>query len=88
MNIAERLECGVAYSDWGEAFGEGNPPALVMPENESESVAVDPFTRGDVVEIYGISEGENDEDSWVLAGRLLDGRHFYLTAWCDYTGWD
>jgi len=45
------------------------------------------FTRDDVVEIYGIQEGENDADPWRVYGLLKDGRYFYLEAGCDYTGW-
>lgn len=47
----------------------------------------DGYTREDVAELAGISEGENDGDHWVCYGRLHDGRWFYLNAWCDYTGW-
>lgn len=49
---------------------------------------VDPFNREDVVDIEGISEGENDERDWLVCGRLRDGRFFFLAAGCDYTGWD
>lgn len=33
------------------------------------------------------SEGYNDGDSWICAGTLVGGEYFFLTAWCDYTGW-
>jgi len=46
------------------------------------------FTREDVKKIYGLREGQNDGDRWLLYGLLKDGRYFYLEAGCDYTGWD
>ena len=48
----------------------------------------DGFTREDVVEIIALDEGQNDGDSWLLYGKLADGNYFFLSAWCDYTGWD
>lgn len=51
-------------------------------------VYADGFGIKDVEHIEGSDEGENDEQSWIAYGRLKDGRWFYLTAWCDYTGWD
>lgn len=44
--------------------------------------------RNDVAEIYASDLGENDEQSWCIYGKLNDDRYFYLSAWCDYTGWD
>lgn len=46
------------------------------------------FTRADVVEVIAKSDGENDERSWLGFFRLRDGRYAFLTASCDYTGWD
>ena len=38
--------------------------------------------------VYAADEGENDGAAWICAGKLKDGSYFFLTAWCDYTGWD
>jgi hypothetical protein len=46
------------------------------------------FSLDDVAEVIKADEGQNDGDSWLAVGRLNDGRHFFLSAWCDYTGWD
>lgn len=35
-----------------------------------------------------MSEGERDERSWIVYGRLYDGRWFIARGSCDYTGWD
>lgn len=46
------------------------------------------FSIDDVETVLLESEGQNDGDSWLSFGRLKDGRYYFLTAWCDYTGWD
>lgn len=33
-------------------------------------------------------DGENDYYNWLFVLELLDGRFAYVSAWCDYTGWD
>jgi hypothetical protein len=68
----------------GEACGEDGPQAVVG----DEGVDLAPFDHTNVAEIIGSRQGCNDEESWRCAGRLNDGRWFYLDAWCDYTGWD
>ena len=46
------------------------------------------FSRDDVAEIIAIEEGYNDGDNWIGLFRLKDGRFGFLSAGCDYTGWD
>lgn len=46
------------------------------------------FGTSDVEAILGLREGENDGANWLMYGQLKDGRYFYLSAGCDYTGWD
>ena len=46
------------------------------------------FDISDVALVMAAEEGENDGASWIMAGLLKDGRFFFLTAGCDYTGWD
>jgi hypothetical protein len=46
------------------------------------------FTMEDVALILKASEGENDGQSWLAVGQLKNGLFFFLSAWCDYTGWD
>lgn len=71
--------------DWEQAFSFGGGRVMLAM---GSSVEAAPFTREDVVEIIGITAGENDGEPWEIAGRLADGRWFFLSAWCDYTGWD
>lgn len=79
--------------DWEEAFGYAGEPAAYNPTNirgalPNVTYELTPFSRIDVQKIYGYHEGEPDVDEWMIYGRLFDGRHFYLEAGCDYTGWD
>ncbi len=41
-----------------------------------------------VVEIIADSDGEADEANWLAILKLADGRFAFLSAGCDYTGWD
>jgi hypothetical protein len=81
------------YSDWKYAFAyAGEPDEYGSPDLReaipNSGVSLEPFTREDVVKIIGISEGENDGADWLCAGKLKDSRWFFLSAGCDYTGWD
>ena len=80
--------------DWQEAFGyAGDPTACYSGpckgvQSEEDEISTDGFSREDVVKIYAMEEGENDEAPWRIYGKLKDKRYFYLEAGCDYTGWD
>lgn len=77
--------------DWEEVFGEGsggNCTAIVPSKPPMDSTSVETFSREDVAEIRGLVEGEKDESSWIVWGRLKDGRFFFAEGSCDYTGWD
>jgi hypothetical protein len=69
--------------DWGEVFKYARP-ACPVPGSPASA---DPFTRGDVAEILGIANGDNDGPDWVGVFRLNDGRIAAVIAGCDYTGW-
>jgi hypothetical protein len=50
--------------------------------------SVEPFTTADIAETLAWAPGSGEEGGdWLWAGRLLDGRWAFLSAWCDYTGW-
>lgn len=80
--------------DWQEAFCYAGDPqgSYGLPDvrraHPTSSVSLDGFGREDVVKITALDEGENDGPEWVCLGKLRDGRWFYLSAGCDYTGWD
>lgn len=46
------------------------------------------FSTADIAIILKADEGCNDGDPWLAVGILKDGTFFFLSAWCDYTGWD
>ncbi len=46
------------------------------------------FHADDIDTILKYSEGENETKSWLLLVLLKNGRFGFLTAGCDYTGWD
>jgi hypothetical protein len=73
----------------------GNEPEFATCYNHPKvsaavgsTVSPDPFQRIDVAEVLGTSDGENDGANWVGVFRLKDGRFAFLSAGCDYTGWD
>jgi hypothetical protein len=68
--------------DWKEAFTYAAKPT---PVGECDNA---PFNENDVAKVHAMSTGENDGPHWIMWGRLKDGRHFFLSAGCDYTGWD
>lgn len=76
---------GDAQSEYGIPVGA---PAPISPVAGSGPVSQEGFGREDVAELFGLFEGENDGADWQIAGKLNDGRCFYITAGCDYTGWD
>lgn len=73
--------------DWECAFeyaGAGHVNTLTFGAKAKTT----PFTRENVKTIFASSEGENDGASWIILGQLDDERWFFLSAGCDYTGWD
>lgn len=80
--------------DWREAFACAGDPdgkynsADVRPAPPASSVPLTPFGRKDVASLFAIREGDHDGPNWLAYGRLKDNRYFFLSAGCDYTGWD
>lgn len=78
--------------NWGEVFGEGSGGncSSIQPNRapQDRETSIGTFSREDVKKLYGQSDGENDEQSWVCWGKLKDGRWFVARGDCDYTGWD
>ena len=76
--------------DWAEVFGEGHSMPVLAPMRHltDTTTSQDTFGREDVELIEGKCEGQNDGPSWIIWGRLKDGRWFKAEGGCDYTGWD
>lgn len=73
------------YADGGDGCeADGKAITKAIPGSD---VSTQGFTRLNVVEILASSEGENDESNWLIGGKLDDGRYFFISAGCDYSGW-
>lgn len=70
--------------DWEEAFGvaDANWCLGAAQKGKHPWVSVE-----DVEVVLALRAGQNDGDSWLCLGQLKTGEFFFLTAWCDYTGW-
>jgi hypothetical protein len=79
MNLEEMRD---SY-DWKEAWKYASPAS-----NPITREVVRGLTMEDAEEVIAFSDGENDERNWIGVFRLSDGSHLFLSAWCDYTGWD
>lgn len=78
MTLAEMKE----IYDWQQAF------LYASTIRTATKCSKEPFGIDDVSRILKFVEGENDGPSWLMVGKLKDGRFFFLDAGCDYTGWD
>lgn len=56
--------------------------------NWTNAVSCASWNPAQVAEVIASSEGENDGANWLLVVKLADGRYSFLSAGCDYTGWD
>jgi len=61
---------------------------LMSAYDWKEAMTYAKFTFQDVGEIIIAEEGENDERDWKLIVRLKSGKWGWLSAGCDYSGWD
>lgn len=65
----------------------------IYPEHESpsdygEAAVYASWKPDEVASILATSDGENDGANWLMVVELKDGRFSFLSAGCDYTGWD
>lgn len=74
--------CGAAEED-ASCFNDPNVNAAI-----GSNVDAAPFQRTDVAEVLATADGENDGPNWLGVFKLKDGRYAFLSAGCDYTGWD
>ena len=71
--------------DWDQAWVYGGDTRRAHP---TSTVSLAPLGPDDVDVVLSADEGENDGPEWLLYGVAKDGRYFFLSAGCDYTGWD
>lgn len=94
MKASESLKLIEGY-DWTYAFEYAGPSEnkFVCGEPCLDPVVgytgdLSPFTRADVKKVIAADDGENDGPPWIALMCLKDGRFAFLSAGCDYTGWD
>lgn len=92
--VVNAFVCDELQYDWGNVFayaGEevlyGYGEASISAAPPTKAIDTSPFTRMHVETVFGTSAGANDGPNWLVYGKLLDGRYFFITAGCDYTGW-
>lgn len=83
MKIETTLDEMKRSYDWKEAFEYADPTKC-----EGASCSTEGFDCEDVEEVLASSDGENDERDWIAIFKLKDGRYAFLSAGCDFTGWD
>ena len=73
--------------DWEEAFkfSDGQNLDFLGDNNQKNHI---PFKISDIKKIISVSEGYNDGDNWIIFVKLKNGYYGFLSAGCDYTGWD
>ena len=81
----KKLDSRIDTCDWREAFTYACNPDEAPPGSDVDR---SDFTRDDVSRILYIEEGENDGNNWIGVFKLRDRRYAFLSAGCDYTGWD
>ena len=84
MGLLTTEEISDRWGDWWEVFKYA---ADVEAVPEGCGVDASGFTTADVERVELHSDGENEGPDWIAAGLLRDGRWFYVSAGCDYTGW-
>ncbi len=74
--------------NWEYVFAYADRPEWVMESEDARDgkPTSAPIKREDVVEVIAYADGMNDELDWLMLGKVSDGRYFYVTAGCDYTG--
>lgn len=72
--------------DWSSAWHEGMLD--IRRAHPTSTVTLGLLGPEDVDVVLSADEGENDGPEWLLYGVAKDGRYFFLSAGCDYTGWD
>ena len=89
LDLDEWNECGWRDGgndyNWEEAFVCANGSVSCIPGHECPLVE---FDLDDVERVIASSAGENDGQHWIALVELADGRLCFVSAWCDYTGWD
>ena len=77
--------------DWGGCYDRQEGAvyeAAKRPDPVPGFTGAAAWALDDVEEVVAADAGENDERDWVAVLRLTDGRFVFMSAGCDFTGWD
>lgn len=81
--------------DWGTIFGDDTWEDNGEPRSREENLIevhevldLHSYTRESVEKILYIHHGQKDEEDWELLAEMKDGGVLWISAGCDYTGWD
>lgn len=72
--------------NWNRAIMVSQPPVAII--TEEGKINCSSFSMKDIEKVLMSSEGENEIKDWMFAAKLKDGRFCFVSAGCDYTGWD
>jgi hypothetical protein len=93
VDVAWGIPEELCEGNWKHCFAYAGEPdagdgeASIKSARPGEDIPLTSFSRWDVAQVLGTSEGENNVQNWLCYGQLRDGRYFFLTSGCDYTGW-
>lgn len=76
-------DLAIARAGWG-----GDQPDSYMDLFYAMGYHPAPFDRDAIERVRIIAIGDPDGDDWEWLIDLGDGRRFYATGACDFTGWD
>ena len=85
IGMSSEIVKELTASSWKEAFKYAGKPEAIIGFGKGVSRA--PFSRSDVKFVLAIYEDASGEFCGVVAGKLKDGRYFFLSAWCCHMGW-
>lgn len=73
--------------DYNVSSGTFVPPEAVP---FTSKVSTNTFDENDILEVYHAADNAEveDEPTFLIVGKLKDGRFFSVRSWHDYSGWD
>lgn len=88
--------------DWAEVISYAGPgcvsvalgsvasadPLVARDDDDACGAQGQRYVRIGDVEVMAYAEGENDGANWLLVFATPDGRWWFTSAGCDFTGWD
>lgn len=82
--------------EWRSCFESGERLSTKFPGQDAHSFvsAIEynndgPLKPGlKIKDLKMLKQGYNDGGDWIWRIDLSDGETWWMTGWCDYTGWD